>query len=161
MAFMSPAHLSDPEALAAVRQHHAAMLDRASALSQTLTAAVEAGDASTVYDERGNLIEWCADDLVPHCAAEEDRLYALAGGVAAAGMLVEALRHDHEAIAALVEELRGSDGVRAAAVGQSVVRAFALHADKEDSLLFPALAADPELGFAEAVEGLEEVVGAV
>lgn len=157
MACMS--HLSDREALAAVRQHHTSMLDRASALSQTLTAAVEAGDASTVYDERGNLIEWCADDLVPHFTAEE-RLYGLADGVAGAGLLAEALRHDHEAIAALVEELRASDGVRAAAVGQSIVRAFALHADKEDSLLFPAVADDPELGFGAAVEGLEEVVGA-
>ena len=78
MACMS--HLSDREALAAVRQHHTSMLDRASALSQTLTAAVEAGDASTVYDERGNLIEWCADDLVPHFTAEE-RLYGLADAV--------------------------------------------------------------------------------
>jgi hypothetical protein len=160
MAFMSRAHLSDREALTAVGQHHAVMLDRASALSQALTAAVEAGDASTVYDERGNLIEWCSDDLLPHCAAEE-RLYSLADGVAGAGLLVEGLRHDHEAIAALIEELRGSDGVRAAAVGQAIVRTFALHADKEDGLLFPALASDPELGFAEAVEGLEGVVGAV
>ncbi len=137
------------------------MLDRASALSQTLTAAVEAGDSGTVYDEKGNLIEWCTDELVPHCVAEEDRIYPTAAAVAEAQLLVEGLRHDHEAIAALVEELRVSDGVRAAAVGQAVVRAFALHADKEDALLFPALADRAGSGFAEAVEGLEEILGAV
>lgn len=136
------------------------MLDRASALSQALTSAVEAGDSGAAYDEKGNLIEWCTDDLVPHCVAEEGRIYPFSVGVAEAGLLVEGLRHDHEAIAALVEELRVSDGVRAAAVGQAIVRAFALHADKEDALLFPALADRVGSGFAEAVEGLEEVVGA-
>lgn len=153
-------HFSDQQALTAVRSHHADMLDRASALSQALTAAVEAGDNGAVYDEKGNLIEWCTDDLVPHCVAEEERIYPAAEGVAEAQLLVEGLRHDHEAIAALLEELRISDGVRAAAVGQAIVRAFSLHADKEDALLFPALASAPGSAFAEAVEGLEEVVGA-
>lgn len=152
-------HLSDGQALTAVRNHHADMVDRASALSQALTAAVEAGDSGTVYDEKGNLIEWCTDDLVPHCVAEEDRIYPAAAGVVEAQLLVEGLRHDHEALAALLEELRVSDGVRSAAVGQAIVRAFALHADKEDALLFPALADAPGSAFSEAVEGLEEVVG--
>lgn len=149
----------DDAALAAVEEHHAHMLERVSALSDALLAAVAAGDAGTAYDEKANLVGWCEDELIPHAVAEEGPLYGPARETAEARLLVEGMLQDHQAIIGLVEELRGADGPRAAALGLAIARAFALHLRKENQLLFPYIVASPDLSLAKAVEGLEEVVG--
>jgi iron-sulfur cluster repair protein YtfE (RIC family) len=66
---------------------------------------------------------------------------------------------DHQTIIGLVEELREAEGARAAALGTAIARAFALHLMKENELLFPFIAANPDLSLAEAVAGLEALVG--
>jgi hypothetical protein len=155
----NPTFADDREALAAVEEHHGHMLRRATALADALVAAVAAADAGTAHDEKANLIGWCEDELIPHAVAEEGPLYGPARETEEARLLVEGMLIDHQAIIGLVEELRGSDGPRAAAVGTAIARAFALHLKKENELLFPYIAARPDLSLAEAVAGLETLVG--
>lgn len=149
----------DGEALAAIEEHHGHMLQRATALADALVAAVAAGDAGTAYDEKANLIGWCEDELIPHAVAEEGPLYGPARQTTEGRLLVEGMLMDHQAIIGLVEELRENDGARAAAVGTAIARAFALHLKKENELLFPFIAQTPGLSLAEAVAGLEALVG--
>lgn len=150
---------SDEEALTAIETHHAQMLERVRALSDALLAAVEAGDSGTAYDEKANLVSWCEDELIPHAVAEEGPLYGGARETPEARLLVEGMLQDHQAIIGLVEELRAADGVKAAAVGLAVARAFELHLGKENGLLLPFIAESPDLSLAESVAGLEALVG--
>ena len=150
---------SDDEALAAIEHHHAHMLERVTALAEAIVAAVEAGDVGTAHDEKANLVEWCENDLIPHAVAEEGPLYGGAGRTDKGHLLVEGMLQDHQAIIGLVEELRAAEGARAASVGFAIARAFQLHLRKENGLLFPYIAAHPDLSLAESVRGLEEIVG--
>lgn len=149
----------DGEALAAIEEHHAHMLERATALADALVGAVAAGDAGTAYDERANLVGWCEDELIPHAVAEEGPLYGGARETEEARLLVEGMLMDHQTIVGLVEELRGAEGVQAAAIGVAIARAFALHLRKENELLFPYIAASPALSLAQSVAGQESLVG--
>lgn len=160
----APAHqhrafADDREALSAIEEHHGQMLRRGTALADALVAAVAAGDAGAAYDEKANLVGWCEDELIPHAVAEEGPLYGQARRTAEAHLLVEGMLLDHQTIIGLVEELREAEGARAAALGTAIARAFALHLRKENELLFPFIAANPDLSLAEAVAGLEALVG--
>jgi len=74
-------------------------------------------------------------------------------------LLVEGMLAEHQVIVGLVEELRGSAGVDAAVASGSIRNIFALHLDKENSLLLPFIVASPALSLARTVEGLQELVG--
>lgn len=149
----------DDDALADIARHHGRMVDRATALAEAIVAAVEAGDAATAHEEKGALVSWCEDELIPHTQAEEGALYAGARSTAEGRLLVEGLAWDHQAIVGYVDELRAAEGLRAAALAVAIARAFALHRAKEDSLLYPLIAGSDELSLAEASRGLEGVVG--
>ena len=150
---------ADDGALADIARHHGRMLERASALAEAILAAVEAGDAPTAHEEKGALLSWCEDELIPHTLAEEGSLYDGARATAEGRLLVEGLLRDHEAIVGYVEELRAAEGARAAALAVAIARAFSLHRAKEDALLYPLIAQSRELSLAEASRGLETLVG--
>lgn len=146
-------------ALAAVQSHNAGMLRRLVALSSTLTRAVTTGDTVAEHGAHEVLVEWCETDLVPHILAEESQLYGGVGNSPAGGLLAEGLMSGHRVIVGLIEDLRGSRGVGAAAAAGALRHVFALHLDMENRVLLPFIAASPELSLAEAVEGHEELVG--
>ncbi|MEN2743034.1 hemerythrin domain-containing protein [Sinomonas halotolerans] len=156
---MGHTHSDDDEALASIERHHSHMLERATALSDALIAAVDAGDVNTAYDEKANLVSWCEDELIPHALAEEGPLYGGARGTPEGRLLVEGMLQDHQAIVGLVDELRAADGAHAAALGLAVTRAFRLHLQKENRLLFPFIAGREDLSLADSVAGLEQIVG--
>lgn len=146
-------------ALAAVEQHHAAMLKRLTALTETLVHAVRERDAVAEHSAHEVLVEWCEDDLVPHALAEEGPLYGRPRTLPEGRLLVDGMLAEHQVIVALVEELRGSAGVEAAVAAGSIRNIFALHLEKENTLLMPLIVATPALSLARAVEGLHELVG--
>lgn len=149
----------EARALEAVGRHHAGMLKRLDALATTLTHAVTAGDTVAEHDAHGVLVEWCETELLPHALAEEAATYPGARERPEGTLLVDGLLAEHRAIAGIVEELRGAAGIDAASAAGALRHVFALHADKEDSLLLPLIAVSPELSLAQAVEGLAELVG--
>ncbi|MET1064430.1 MAG: hemerythrin domain-containing protein [Arthrobacter sp.] len=152
---------SDEEtaALAAVKQHHSGMLKRLNALTVTLTHAVKAGDTVAEHDSHAVLVEWCETELLPHALGEEGRLYSVSRNLPQGKLLVEGLLAEHQVMVSLVEELRGSAGVDAAVAAGSIRNIFALHLEKENTLLVPLIVASPELSLVAAVEGLDELVG--
>lgn len=157
----TPSKDADEEAraLAAVEGHHAGMLKRLNALTATLTRAVAAGDAVAEHDAHEVLVEWCETELVPHALAEEGPLYGGARKLPEGTLLVDGMLAEHQVIVGLVEELRGSRGVDTAVAAGSIRNIFALHLEKENTLLMPFIIAAPGLSLARAVEGLQELVG--
>ena len=153
----------DPEeearALAAVERHHAGMLKRLGALASALAHAVTSRDTVAEHDAHEVLVEWCETELVPHALAEEGPLYGGVRKVPECTLLVDGMLSEHRVIAAVVEELRGTAGVDAAVAAGSLRSIFALHVDKENSLLLPFIVASPALSLARTVEGLQELVG--
>jgi len=151
---------ADGAAQAALREHHGQMRHRLQSLAAALARAVAAGDSVAAHDEHAVLVEWCETDLLPHTLAEEDRLYGAAAGQPEGRLLVSGLLAEHQALVALLEELRGAGGTAAAVTAGALDRVFALHLDKEDQLLLPLLAGAPGFSLPDAVEGLEALVGA-
>ena len=149
----------EARALAAVERHHAGMLKRLDALATALTHAVRSGDTVAEHDAHEVLVEWCETELVPHVLAEEGPLYGGARNLPEGTLLVDGMLAEHQAIAGLVEELRGSAGVDAAVAAGSLRNIFALHLEKENRLLLPFIVASPGLSLARTVEGLQELVG--
>lgn len=149
----------EARALAAVEHHHAGMLKRLKALTETLTRAVQTGDTVAEHDAHEVLVEWCETDLVPHALAEEGPLYSAPRDTPQGKLLVEGMLAEHQVIVGLVENLRGSSGVDSAVAAGSILNIFALHLDKENRLLMPFIVASPRLSLARAVEGLHELVG--
>lgn len=146
-------------ALDAAAKHHASMLKRLDALVSTLIHAVTAGDAVGEHDAHGVLVEWCETDLLPHALAEEGHLYGVALKTPEGRLLVDGLLAEHQAIAEMIEELRGTSGVNAAVAAGGIRTLFASHLDKENRLLMPLLVAYPGLSLMQSVEGLAELVG--
>jgi Hemerythrin HHE cation binding domain len=149
----------EARALAAAQAHHVSMLQRLDALVAALTHAVKAGDTVAEHDAHAVLVEWCETELVPHALAEEGPLYGGPGAVPEARLLVAGMLAEHRAVAGLVERLRASQGVDAAVAAGAIGQIFALHLEKENTLLMPFIVASPGLSLADAVAGLPELVG--
>ncbi|EMY33113.1 hypothetical protein D477_016620 [Arthrobacter crystallopoietes BAB-32] len=150
---------SDRHAQAAVEHHHQQMLQRMTQLTDTLADAVERGDSSAAHDAKNTLVEWCENDLLPHALAEEKFLYEMARERPDASMLVTGMLVEHRTIVNSLEELRGLQGVRAAAMARALERLFALHLEKENKLLLPFIVEQPDLSLVAAVQGLHELTG--
>ena len=146
-------------AAAAVVSHHREMLARLQATTAELTRALDTGDEDTVYHAHGILLVWGEREMLPHAELEEAQLYGPAGATGEARLLVESLLADHTALASLLDELRGAEGMETATVAASMCSVFALHIEKENRLLVPFIARTPDLSLSSAVEGLVELVG--
>ena len=149
----------EDSALQAVEQHHAEMLLRLQALVNTLIRAVESQNPVTEHEAKGQLVQWCVTELIPHAPAEEGPLYGGPGNTEQGKLLVEGMLAEHRVIVNLVEQLRQSEGVRSAVAAGAIQQIFALHLDKENRLLMPLVVRSPEMSLAEAVQGLHELVG--
>jgi hypothetical protein len=149
---------SEQTALEAVKRHHSHMLDRLDNLVSALIGAVEDRNAALEYSAQEVLVEWCEQELIPHALAEEGPLYEGPRNTPAGKLLVDGMLSEHRVIVELVEELRRSNGVRAAVAAGSIQRIFSLHLDKENQLLMPLIAGSAELSLASAVEGIHELI---
>ena len=94
--------------------------------------------------------------LLPHAEAEEATLYATAARIGLEP-LVDALTADHVLLHADARALRTDlSPVRAAAVARSLARLFESHARKENDLVVPALAGNPEVDLPAVLEAMGE-----
>ncbi len=115
--------------------------------------------AATRYVLDG-LLDWCRGELLPHARAEESTLYRTACVTEQGTMLVEAMLEEHRTIVRTVEDLaRVADPVRAVAVAGALEALVAGHLAKENDQLLPLLVRSPYIALAEALDGLEELVG--
>ncbi|HEX6139620.1 MAG TPA: hemerythrin domain-containing protein [Candidatus Limnocylindria bacterium] len=145
------------EAADAIRAHHAELSDglrrRVAALDEAVAQRQEHAPA------QAEVLAFLDGELLPHAAAEEKALYP-AGEVGPTALLVRSMIGEHRNLLAHVDALRAA-GEPIAAVGLSnAIRAlFESHLVKENDLLIPALAADPQISLAELLGGMHELLG--
>ena len=139
----------DAGAVEAVKHHHAQMAGTLGGLVERLVTAHDPQDAAEARDE-----------LLPHARAEEGALYPPAHRDPAGRLLVDGMLAEHETIGGLVEQLRSADTpVRAAALGTALKVLFEVHLAKENDLVLPLLAADPDVSVADALRGMHQLLG--
>lgn len=152
---------ADARAAEAVEQHHAQMSGALAAKAEAVAAVARSGGGEQdLAPLRDDLVAWAREELVPHARAEEDTLYRAAAERDEGRLLVAAMLADHEAMAALVDELAGADDPVTAAVAAGALRtAFAMHLAKENEQVLPLLVADPDVSVAVLLDGMHELLG--
>ena len=155
---------SDAAAVDAVVRHHAELAGALGARVDALLSAVGAvagNGMAQVNRSRELLVDFCADELLPHAAAEEATLYPAAASDPRAGLLVEAMLAEHRVLQGLVEDVRAPDGpVGAAATATALRVLFDVHLAKENDLILPLVAADPGVSLSAILAGMHQLLGA-
>lgn len=119
-----------------------------------------ASGSATRY-ARYRLVDWCRAELVPHAQAEETTLYRPARDTEPGELLVDGMLDEHRTIYRLVDQLEHEeDAVRAVALAGALEAVVAGHLEKESDQLLPLLVHSPYIALAEALEGLDALVGA-
>ena len=151
----------DVRAAEAVRGHHAKMSDALALQAEALAAAARAGRRAEADLARDDLVRWCRAELVPHALAEESTMYAVAGQLAPARLLIEAMLAEHRALTGLVDELAAAtDPVSAATLARALQALFEVHLAKEEEQVLPLLVAAPTISVAGLLGGMHELIGA-
>ncbi|MDN5858284.1 MAG: DUF2249 domain-containing protein [Pseudonocardia sp.] len=149
----------DAQAVEAVEQHHAELAGSLATLTGELLTATPRPDREAFERARRAAVRFCTEELLPHAGAEEAALYPVAAASERARLLVESMRGEHAVLTRLVEELaEGSDPVRVAATGHALRVLFDVHLAKENDLVLPAVAADPTVSLAAALERMHELM---
>lgn len=150
----------DAAAVEAVRQHHAELASRLAAHAEHLLRAAELSDPVAFEQARTAAVGFCADQLLPHAAAEEETLYPAAATGHRTRLLVESMLAEHRVLTTLVQELtETAQPVRAAAAAHALRLLFDTHLAKENDLILPAVAADPAVSLAEILAGMQQLLG--
>jgi hypothetical protein len=138
----------------AITGHHAEL---EAALTNRVQAAVDAARTGAPHASAvGELRTLLAHDVVPHARAEEDVLYAAATD-ATLRPLVTGMIFEHETLLGLAAELDGaSAAVDAAAIARAILAVFSGHVRRENELLLPALAADPQVDLVTLLPVMEQ-----
>lgn len=149
---------ADEQAIAAVVDHHAALLRGLRAWVLTLGRAVSEGGP---YDRPlGALTAYLATNVLPHAAAEEAVLYPALAADAGGGLFVDAMLLDHEELTERTRALANvCDPYVALALVEGALAVFALHVRKENELLLPALQHADGVSVAGLLRSMQERLG--
>ncbi|MEB3980023.1 DUF2249 domain-containing protein [Mycobacterium sp. 663a-19] len=148
---------ADAEAVEAIKSHHAQLAGRLAVLTDAMLWAVERG--ADFEPARAAALVFLTDQLRPHAAAEEERLYPAATRAERARPLVESMVAVHRIIGSLVERIRIEPPLRAAACGHALRVVFDAHLTDENERILPIVAADAEVSLADVVHGMHELLG--
>ncbi|HVB27944.1 MAG TPA: hemerythrin domain-containing protein [Mycobacteriales bacterium] len=142
------------EIVSAIMSHHAELQASLSARVDAVLTAARNGDPYD--DDVADLGLLLATDIVPHARAEEDVLYAAATDPTLRP-LVTGMLFEHQTLLALAAELpSASTGVDAAGVARAIREVFVGHVRRENELLLPALADDPNTDLAALLPVMQE-----
>lgn len=148
---------ADAEAVEAITNHHAQLAGQLAVFTDGMLAAIERGlDFEPV---RAAALVFLTGELLPHAAAEEERLYPAATRTERARPLVESMIAAHRVIGSLVDGIRTEPPVRAAGSGQALRVLFDAHLADENERILPIVAADPEVSLVEVTHDMHELLG--
>ncbi|MGE2724897.1 DUF2249 domain-containing protein [Mycolicibacterium pulveris] len=149
---------ADAEAAETVKNHHAELAGHLQALTDAMLAAAERG--SDFEAARGAAAQFLTGELLPHAAAEEDRLYPAAARTERARPLIESMIAVHRILAGLVDTICTEPSpMRAAAAAHALRVMFDAHLVDENDRILPIVAADPDVSLADALGGMHELLG--
>lgn len=144
---------ADEQARTAILEHHAQLRRDFDARVGALRAAVS---TSTPYEQPlADLVTFLAKEVLPHATAEEHALYSAAATDGGTGVFIDAMKMDHRELEER-ERLLTSAGsaTEALAIAEGAATLFALHVDKENDLLLPALVRIPGASLAALLEDM-------
>ncbi len=148
---------ADAEAVEAIMSHHAQLAGQVAVLTDAMLSAAERG--ADFEPARAATLAFLTGELLPHAAAEEERLYPPATRTERARPLVESMIAVHRIIGSLVERIRTEPAVRAAACGHALRVLFDAHLTDENERILPIVAADPEVSLVDVTNGMHELLG--
>jgi uncharacterized protein (DUF2249 family) len=145
---------STTDVVASITEHHKELQSNVSAKVETVISAGRADTPPGVAVAELNAL--LAADIIPHARAEEDVLYAAAN---AANLLplIRGMLFEHETLLALSAELAtAKTAVDAAGIARAIREIFIGHVRRENELLLPALADDPNVDLVALLPVMEE-----
>lgn len=148
---------ADAEAVEAITSHHAQLAGQLGVLTEAIVSAVERG--ADFEPARAAALAFLTGELLPHAAAEEQRLYPAATSTERARPLVESMIAAHRIIGSLVDGIRKEPPVRAAGSAQALRVLFDAHLVDENERILPIVAADPDVSLVEVTDGMHELLG--
>lgn len=153
--------LADSQAAEAIRAHHAHMAGALTVAVTAVLAGVEHGESADTRRATADLATWCERELLPHAAAEEQTLYAVARSRPESRLLVAAMSAEHEVLTDLVRGLSAAptSPAEAAAAAGALQVVFDSHLAKENDLLVPLLESAPDVSLADLLEQMHHSLG--
>ena len=135
---------ADASALQAMLAHHAALADGVARRVAALQA--PAGNHGGCETPAAELVAYLAQEVLPHAMAEEHTLYQAAAGKTDLAETVAGMVDEHRRLTAMAERLATADDETAASqAAEAIGTLFAGHVAKENELILPPLAADPDV----------------
>ena len=135
---------SDTGALEAMLAHHGALADGVARRVAALCSAVERQDHHGAA--AAELVGYLAKEVLPHAMAEEHTLYLAAAAKEDLAETVAGMVDEHRRLSALAERLATADDPTAASqAAEAIGTLFGAHVAKENELVLPPLAADPDV----------------
>jgi uncharacterized protein (DUF2249 family) len=127
-------------AMAKIRAHHTELVTALRDRAEAFFRAVRQRDAWTEAERAFE--QYVREEVLPHAEAEERHLYARAHLEASTALLVDGLLKEHRLLRRLADAAASHpDPLEAATQARVLAVVFAAHAEKEDDLLLPRLAA--------------------
>lgn len=133
---------ADEAALSAMLDHHAQLRGELDSRVAALRDAVSAGGGHE--SEKGALVAFVDQHVLPHAAAEEGSIYPAAADDERVELFVDSMVLEHRELERKAQTLRSADtAARALSVAEGLAAVFAVHVQKENDLLLPALQKRP------------------
>lgn len=129
---------ADEAALSAMLDHHARLRAELETRVAALRDAVVAG--APCQSSKDSLCDFIDRELLPHAAAEEGSLYPAAADDERVELFVDSMVLEHRELQRKTQTLRSADAPsRVLSSAEAIAAVFAVHVEKENDLLLPAL----------------------
>jgi uncharacterized protein (DUF2249 family) len=149
---------ADGDAVEMIKSHHAQLAGHLVGVTDAMLSAAER--PSDFEAARSAAVAFLTSELLPHAAAEEERLYPAAARTDRVRPLIESMIAAHRVIAALADRVRNeSTPLRAAAAGHALRVLFEAHLADENERILPVVAADPDVSLADVTHDMHELLG--
>ena len=135
---------ADDAAFTAMLDHHAQLRGELESRVAALRDAVVAG--APCQPAQGALVDFIDQQLLPHAVAEEGSLSPAAADDERVELFVDSMVLEHRELQRKAQALRSADTpARALSSAEAIAAVFAVHAEKENDLLLPALQRRPDV----------------
>lgn len=153
----SPDAPAQEATLRAIREHHEVLGQTMAQHALTLRRDIDR--LLSPHERRDRMVDFCADEVLPHALAEEATLYAAGADLPETRLLVQAMTDEHAVLRELLDELRQANTVGEVAGAASALDVlFQVHLRKENDVLLPALVA-AGVDLAALLGGMHEILG--